>query len=119
MSIEVHHGSELERCAHACHECQDACLTLIPHCLGRGGEHASQAHIGALLDCIAICGASHNLLHRGSGMHCETCRACAAICDVCADDCERLDASDPEMRKCAETCRRCAATCREMCGPAD
>ncbi len=113
------YASELDRCAHICHECQDACLTLIPHCLARGGEHASSAHIGMLMDCVAICGASHNLLHRASPLHAETCHACAVICESCADDCERLDHADAPMKHCADACRRCAASCREMSGPAE
>lgn len=113
------HASELERCAHVCHECQDICLRTIPHCLSRGDDHAAPGHIGLLMDCIAICAASHDLLHRESPLHAETCTACAAICDACADDCERIDGNDQRMKTCAETCRRCAASCLEMSGPAD
>jgi hypothetical protein len=104
---------EMERCAHACHECQDVCLALLPHCLERGGEHAALEHINILLDCIAICGVSHNLLHRKSSLHMETCRACAAICTRCAEDCDRLG-DDPQMRRCVDECRRCASLCKEM-----
>lgn len=106
--------SELERCAHECHECQDACLALIPHCLTMGGAHAGASHIGLLMDCAAICSTSHNLLHRRSVMHRETCRACAAICAACAEDCERIAKGDSEMSRCAELCRRCAESCRKM-----
>jgi hypothetical protein len=113
------HGSDLERCAHICHECQDACLTLIPHCLSLGGEHASSSHINTLLDCVAICGASHNLLHRGSALHAHTCRACAEICEACEEACLRIGKDDEMMKKCAEACGRCAAACREMSGPAE
>lgn len=106
--------SELEKCAHLCHECEDACLALIPHCLAMGGPHASSEHIGLLLDCVAICSTSHDLLHRRSVMHRETCRACAAICEACADDCEKLAGGDAMMRRCSEVCRRCSESCRQM-----
>lgn len=117
--MPTHHASNLDRCAHICHECEDACLTCIPHCLSLGGEHAGPEHINTLLDCVAICSASHDLLHRGSLLHAETCRACAAICEACAEDCARIGPDDEHMRKCAEACRRCAASCREMSGPAE
>lgn len=106
--------SELEKCAHLCHECEDACLALIPHGLARGGEHASNDHIGRLLDCVAICSASRNLLRRRSVMHRETCRACAAICEACAEECDRAGPGDGAMANCAAICRRCAEHCRHM-----
>ena len=107
-----HHDThaELERCAQACHECEDVCLAMVPHCLARGGEHADPAHINLLLDCIAICAASYNLLNRNSFMHIATCRACAEICEACGRDCEQLG-DDPQMLLCAETCFRCADSC--------
>lgn len=111
---KVEEHTALEHCAHLCHECQDACLALVPHCLSLGGPHAAPEHIGLLLDCIAICGTSHNLLHRASPLHRETCRACAAICAACAEDCERTARGDGDMMKCAETCRECAESCRKM-----
>ncbi|MCC6678310.1 MAG: four-helix bundle copper-binding protein [Phycisphaerales bacterium] len=106
--------SELEKCAHICHECEDACLGLIPHGLARGGAHAGDEHIGMLIDCAVICNASHSFLHRRSLMHRETCRACAAICEACAEDCERIAHGDALMTRCAEACRRCAESCRRM-----
>lgn len=109
--------NEMERCAHVCHECQDACLRLIPHCLSMGGPHAARDHIVLLLDCAQICGTSHDFLHRGSTMHGETCGACAAVCDACASDCARWP-EDEQMRSCAEQCRQCAESCRTMAGAA-
>jgi hypothetical protein len=111
--MSTHPSAEMDRCAHACHECQDVCLALVPHCLERGGEHAEPEHMNLLLDCIAICGTAHDLLHRGSEMHHETCRACAAICRRCGDQCDRLG-DDPQMIRCAEECWRCADLCRQM-----
>lgn len=106
----------MEKCAHLCHECQDACLRLVPHCLSLGGAHATPAHIGMLMDCIAICGASHDLLRRGSARHVHTCAACAVICDACAEDCERLAGGDRAMEECAKVCGECAESCRAMEG---
>lgn len=109
------HPAHMERCAHACHECQDLCLGLINHCLERGDDHARPEHINMLLDCIAICQASHNVLHRHSRMHASTCRACAEICFACGNDCERLG-DDDRMLRCAQACYRCGELCEQMGG---
>mgnify|MGYP000846177478 CR=1 FL=1 len=109
-------GGEMEACAHACHECQDTCLRTLGHCLGRGGEHAAREHITMLLDCIDICGVSHNVLHRGSAQHEHTCRACAAICRACAEECDRMAKGDEVMMECVRACRGCAERCEVMAG---
>lgn len=109
-----HTQAHLEACAHLCHECQDMCLKTIVHCLELGGKYASRQHQTFLADCAAMCGLSHDVLHRGSALHMHTCRACAEICRACADDCERLGADDTQMHRCAETCRRCADSCERM-----
>jgi hypothetical protein len=106
----------LEQCAELCHECQDTCLRTMIHCQDLGGEHAGRHHQTMLADCIAICGVSHNLLHRQSPLHVHTCRACAEICRACAEDCERLAGSDREMLECAKVCRKCSESCERMAG---
>lgn len=105
---------QMEQCAEYCHECQDACLRTMVHCLGLGGMHAGLEHQTTLLDCAVICGASHSLLHRKSPRHVHTCRACAEICFSCADACERMPGADDEMKACAKTCRKCAESCEKM-----
>ena len=102
---------EMRDCAHVCHECKDACLELLPHCLELGGEHAEPAHIGLLLDCAQICNTAEEFMHRGSSRHEIICGACAQVCDACADDCEQFG-DDVQMSACAKACRRCAESCR-------
>src|SRR3954467_9064798 len=104
---------EMRDCARLCHECKDACLELIPHCLQRGDDHAEADHILLLLDCAQICNTTEEFMHRGSEHHALTCGVCARICDACAEDCEQFG-DDDEMRRCAEVCRRCAESCRRM-----
>jgi hypothetical protein len=106
----------MEDCAHICHECQDACLRTIIHCLDLGGPHAAREHQTLLTDCAAICGLAHGFMHRQSPHATHVCRECAEICRQCADDCERVGNGDATMRKCAETCRRCAEACENMAG---
>lgn len=105
----------MESCARVCHECQDACLSAIAHGLETGGEHAARDHQTLLTDCAAICGVSHNLLHRLSPQHVFTCAACAEICRRCADSCEAMaKEGDNRMDRCATACRRCAESCESM-----
>ena len=104
----------MERCAQICHECQDVCLEAVPHSLDLGGSWATREHQTLLADCIAICGVSHNLLHRQSPQHTHTCRACAEICHTCADECDRMARGDRLMQECADACRRCAESCDRM-----
>ncbi len=106
----------MEACAQHCHECQDACLRTSVHCLDMGGPHASREHQTILMDCAAICGVSHNFLHRQSSLHVHTCRACAEVCRACAADCDRIGDGDRTMQECAQACRRCAESCEHMAG---
>lgn len=115
----MHHSpnaNATDLCAHACHECQDACLKTIVHCLDLGGEHASREHQTLLADCVGICGLSHDFLHRQSPHAVHVCRECAEICNACADECERLGREDSVMKSCAQTCRHCAESCEKMAG---
>jgi len=106
---------EIQHCIDVCQECHEACLALVDHCLRKGGRHADAAHIRMLLDCAQICGTSADFMIRGSDLHPETCRACAAVCDRCAEDCTRLG-DDEAMRACVDVCHRCAQSCHQMAG---
>lgn len=106
-------NKDLERCAQECLNCFKVCSeTLYQYCLEQGGEHVKPQHIKLMEDCITICRTSAEFLTRGSENHKATCRACAEICQKCADDCARFD--DQQMKTCAETCRKCAEICRQM-----
>jgi hypothetical protein len=107
---------EVEACIRACQECHDVCLTTINHCLQMGGKHAAPDHIKVLMDCVASCSVSVDMMLRQSDFDEATCRVCADICTRCADDCDRM-ADDPLMKRCADVCRRCAEACRRMSSP--
>jgi hypothetical protein len=109
--------SEMTRCIDDCLECARTCLETVRHCLEMGGEHATAAHITALLDCAELCETSANFMSRGSNLHASVCAACAEACIRCAEECERFP-DDEVMRRCAEICRRCAESCRQMAGVA-
>lgn len=105
--------ASMQECITNCLDCHSVCLSTTSHCLRKGGAHASPDHIRLLQDCAQTCIMSADFMLRGSPLHQMTCRICAGICEMCAEDCTRL-ADDEAMVLCVETCRRCAASCAEM-----
>ncbi len=106
--------SPMAHWAQVCHECQDACLRTMLHCLDLAGAHASREHQTVLADCAAICALLHGMMHRQSPRATRLCDECAAICRACANECERVGRGDSVMEECARTCRRCAGECERM-----
>ena len=113
MDMDDEMTTAMDDCIDWCSTCRDICLQTVNYCLGMGGEHAEQAHIRLLLDCAEICQTSANFMLRESEMHGSTCRACADVCERCAESCAKFE-GDEIMQACAETCRGCAESCREM-----
>lgn len=107
-------ANTMEQCAQVCHECQDACLRTIVHCLELGGEHVTKEHQTLLTDCASICGLVHGFMHRQSPRGAQICLECAEICRGCAEDCDRIGHDDSLMHECARVCRRCAEVCENM-----
>lgn len=101
----------MEACIDACLACYRTCHTAaMNHCLTRGGEHLSPAHFRLMTSCAEMCRASAHIMMSGTALHVHSCRACAEICEACADDCARLDGMDD----CVKACLDCAAHCRKM-----
>ena len=105
-------NEEMRNCAELCTDCSDTCTETMAHCLTLGGMHAERNHITLLALCADTCATSAKALFLGSPLHQHTCRACAAVCEACADDCARME--EEFMQECAEICRACAESCREM-----
>ena len=103
--------NDLRDCIRVCEECHRICMETLVYCLQKGGDHAEADHIRLLLDCAEICQTSANFMSRTSDLHTETCRACSAVCEHCAESCERMS-GDTQMKLCADACRRCAQSCR-------
>src|SRR5688572_14477959 len=108
-------GGALDECIRNCRLCEEACLELIEHCLGKGGEHATVEHIRTLMDCAEACRTAASFMVRHSDAHPLFCGACAQVCHRCAEDCQRFQ-DDEAMARCAEVCRQCAESCRQMAG---
>jgi hypothetical protein len=104
----------MEQAIENCTNCHRVCLEIAArHFRGEDAPRLEETLIRLLLDCADICRTSADFMIRGSDMHGHVCRACAAVCFRCADECDRLG-EDPYMAACAETCRRCATSCTEM-----
>src|SRR5262249_57911026 len=85
-----------------------------------GGEpppRLDEPLVRLLLDCAEICRTSADFMIRGSELHPHICRACAAVCARCADECDARG-EDPYLAACSEICRRAALSCAEMAGGA-
>jgi hypothetical protein len=108
----AHTTHSIEQCIENCLRCHRLCLETAGRHL-RGESRIDGANLRLLLDCAEICQTSANFMIRGSDLHGETGGACAAVCDRCADECDR-HGEDPHMAACAEICRRCAESCQEM-----
>ena len=114
MQQAVSNQTDMQECTRNCTECHAVCVQTAAHCLGMGGEHASQHHIGLLQDCADICATSACFMLRGSPRHARTCAVCAEVCRECAEECGRMAGGDELMTRCAEACRRCAESCDRM-----
>src|SRR3954468_537470 len=112
MEVGMNHN-EMVNCIEACTYCHAVCWHTFEHCLNKGGRHADAAHIRHLVDCAQICATSADFMNRGSHLHTEICRACAAVCEHCAQSCLKMD-DDEHMHRCVEACQKCAAMCQEM-----
>jgi hypothetical protein len=106
----------MEQCIENCTNCHRICLeTAARHFREERPPQLDEALVRLLLDCAEICRTSADFMIRGSELHPHICRACAAVCARCADECDRDD-EDPYLAACSEICRRCALSCAEMGG---
>ncbi|WP_437811726.1 four-helix bundle copper-binding protein [Sorangium sp. So ce1078] len=93
--------------------CQSICVQSIQHCLQMGGSHVEPSHMRLMQDCAEICETTGTMLLRGSPQHNQVTAACASICELCAQSCDRF-AGDAQMKACADACRHCAAACQQV-----
>lgn len=69
-----------------------------------------ETHIKLMMDCIQICQVAADFMSRNSPLYESTCAACADICEVTAESCDKVGGEI--MNKCADICRRLADMCR-------
>lgn len=135
-NLPAHNSSMMQDCIANCMRCHQVCLETFNYSLWLGGRYNESVHLRLLLDCAEMSQTSANFMLRGSDLHRETCRTCAAVCSDCAQDCERYtvpgegsgapmsnhsgppkvskDNVDDQLKYCAQVCRECAKSCQEM-----
>ena len=106
---EQYHG-----CIETCVECWVACEMCSDACLDEQNVEQLARCIRLDRDCAEACQMAVRVMVRGGDNVAEVCRMCAAICDRCAEECEKHAAHHEHCRICAEICRRCAEECRRM-----
>ncbi|HET9843157.1 MAG TPA: four-helix bundle copper-binding protein [Gammaproteobacteria bacterium] len=105
------HSNALSKCIKQCWDCRNECQkTLYNYCLNVG--HVNEEHIKIMTDCIQICQTAADFMTRHSNLHHEICKACAIICDNCAQSCRKIE--DEQMESCAHFCEQCAQSCQAM-----
>jgi hypothetical protein len=94
-------------CQALCSMCADACRSAIYYCYDAGGKMLSEAHIGALRDCIYGCEMTGSAVARGSASLTAICNLCETLCRTCESAC-RAFSDDAVMQSCGDTCASCA-----------
>lgn len=107
MSHEKHQETIdlLLKCATESNHCADACLN------ERDVKTLSRC-IKLDIDCAEICYLTASFLSRESEQADGIMKACAEICEACANECDKHSTME-HCVKCAEICRQCAEACSE------
>ncbi len=104
--------AQYERCLAALDRCAAACATCYSSCIAEGHLPQMEKCIRLDLDCEAFCRMTAAALARQTQFARDFCNLCARLCDACADECGRHDATHCEA--CADACRACAEACRAL-----
>jgi hypothetical protein len=105
-------GNQDKSCIEACNACADACDVCTSACLQEDDVKMMARCIALDIDCAQLCRLAAAVMTRGGEAASAICRACAEVCDMCADECGKHQMQ--HCQDCAEACRRCAAECRRM-----
>jgi hypothetical protein len=100
-------AAKLAECVLSCNECHEACLHEKMVAMMAGCIRLDK-------DCAAVCGATLQLLYKGSPLKKRALELCIASCEMCADECAKHD--NEHCRECARMCRECAGACRDFIG---
>ncbi|MFC8897538.1 four-helix bundle copper-binding protein [Streptomyces cinereoruber] len=109
---------KLVRCIEACLACAQACTACADACLSEEMVGELTTCIRTDADCADVCAATAAVLSRRTGDDTRVTRAlleaCATVCGVCAEECERHADRHDHCRVCAEACRRCERACNDL-----
>ncbi|MEO5983918.1 MAG: four-helix bundle copper-binding protein [Ferruginibacter sp.] len=101
-------------CIEACLRCAAVCT----HCAITSSKESGQMAdcIQLSSECAVICYAAAELMSLGSSRVPEIAKLCAAICDECAEECNKH--TKDHCLECAEACTKCADECEIISKPA-
>jgi hypothetical protein len=100
--------------AQACTECATACSVLTGVCVETVAEGMSEFAVLHEIsrDCSEICTVAATLLGRQGPLAPAICQACADACDRLADLCSSFNVREAE--RCEAAARHCAISCRAL-----
>jgi hypothetical protein len=105
----------LVECIEACLDCSQSCTACADACLGEDDPKTLSRCIRLNLDCADVCDATGRILSRQTDFEPQMARAalqaCAEVCRLCEEECERHASHHEHCRVCAEVCRRCQEAC--------
>jgi hypothetical protein len=109
----------LVRCIEACYDCTDSCTQCADDCLAEESVQHLTTCIGLNLDCADICLTTGRVVSRQTGydaaVTAAVLRACIQSCRSCAAECDIHAARGMKhCEVCAEECRRCEQACEEL-----
>lgn len=108
----------LAQCIQACFDCTQTCTACADACLAEPQREMLLRCINLDLDCANICNATGYIISRQTAFDPEVARAvllaCAHVCHICGDECERHSRQMEHCRVCAQECRRCEQACTQV-----
>ncbi len=91
-------------------QCQNVCEHMMTMMLGAPDVQNRRIQIQLLHDCAAICKLLAGYLASGSPFVRAVANQCAAICEMCGNECARFQ--DQHSQMCSQVCMHCAQECR-------
>jgi hypothetical protein len=103
---------EFQECIEVCLECAIACSRCAVSCLQENDIEMMRRCINLDMECETICYAAAKIMSVYGEHANEVCRVCSAICEACAEECERHDTE--HCQYCAKICYECSSICKSM-----
>ena len=108
----------LEQCIKACFDCRQACTACADADLAEQQRDMLLRCITLDLDCADVCSAAGQIVSRQTEFDVPLARAilqaCAQVCRICGEECERHSQHMEHCRICAQACHRCEQACNQV-----
>jgi hypothetical protein len=89
--------------------CHSVCSRTIIYCLDRGENQL--AHL--LGECMRLCKTTAGFLLLESGFQVRTCKDCADICALAAEECKKFT-EDEQILFCSTVCKKTIEACNQI-----